>query len=311
MPAEVLLHRATTRVMSCTATVVAHGPGDHLDLDETVAVAVHRLHQLERRWSRFVPTSELSELNRAGGHARTVTPDTLRLVESMVRAWRATDGAFDPTLLVPIVGLGYAASRDGETLRTSLSADARTVGDVERIAIDRQEREVRLPCGTVIDPGGIGKGLAADIVAGEMLAAGCSGALVEIGGDVSIAGAAPMSGGWSVTIPSLDRPDADCVAHLDSGGVATSATRKRSWIHDGMRHHHLLDPASRTPTTGDVVACTVIASTGAWAETFTKVAFVRGVDAALAVYECRALAGAITTADGAVHTSSRWKGYTS
>ncbi|MEQ1703993.1 MAG: FAD:protein FMN transferase, partial [Ilumatobacteraceae bacterium] len=45
-----------------------------------VAMAERRALELERRWSRFLPSSELSRLNAAGGEAVAVTTDTLRLV---------------------------------------------------------------------------------------------------------------------------------------------------------------------------------------------------------------------------------------
>ena len=70
---------------------------------------IARLHQLEQRWSRFLPTSEISGLNRADGAARIATADTVRLVEALVQAWHATAGGFDPTLLGTLVELGYAS----------------------------------------------------------------------------------------------------------------------------------------------------------------------------------------------------------
>ena len=82
-----------TDVMNTTASV--HIVGDPKLADRSIV----RLHELERRWSRFIATSELSLLNQAGGRATTVSSDMVALVEAMVAGWYMTDGAFDPTLL--------------------------------------------------------------------------------------------------------------------------------------------------------------------------------------------------------------------
>ncbi len=304
MPAD-LLHRATTRVMSCDATVLAQHDDDQVAA-HAIAGAVHRLHRLDRLWSRFRSTSEVSGLNRAGGDARRVSDDTIRLLDAMVAGWSATDGAFDPTLLGPLVGLGYATSRDDGSLRTSLDASVRPGGRVDRVRIDRSANTVRLPVGTVIDPGGIGKGLAADLVVDELLAAGCDGALVEIGGDVRVGGRAPADAGWSIAVPSVDGAGGRSVVRLAAGAVATSGVHRRQWVTDGQHHHHLIDPVRQRPTDHGVHSCTVVAGTGAWAEVFTKVAFVRGADQAIEVYERRGLAAAVTTASGELRTTSAW-----
>jgi thiamine biosynthesis lipoprotein len=304
-----VLHRAETRVMSCRAKVVVvppEGLGDD-EVAEIVRSGIERLHQLEHRWSRFLPGSEISGLNRAGGGARSVTQDTIRLVDALRAAWRATDGAFDPTLLVPLVGLGYAASRNDERLRTSLPATAAPRGRVDEIDIDAAAGWVRLPPGTVLDPGGLGKGLAADIVASELLAAGAAGALVEVGGDLRVTGTPPADGAWSIAVSEIVPGESSRTLRVLDGGVATSTSRFRTWTFEGRRCHHVLDPGTSRPTSNDVVSCTVVAATGADAEAFTKIAFVLGVEAAIDRLDEAGLAASVTTTDGRHHTTAGWK----
>jgi thiamine biosynthesis lipoprotein len=296
-----LIHRAELRAMSCRASVMANGR------DPSVLTrAARRIAELEQRWSRFLDDSEISGLNRAGGSARRCSDDTIALVLALVRAWHATDGAFDPTLLGSLVELGYATSRDHATRRTSLAPTVAPAGDPCRILVDPITAVVRLPVGTSLDAGGLGKGLAADIVVGELLASGADGALVEIGGDLRVGGRAPGEAGWCVALEHPFGGESELVA-LHDGGVATSTSRIRSWVADGRRRHHLLDPSTRRPTDNDVVGCTVIAGTAAWAEAFTKVAFVRGVDAAIEQYEARGLPARIITGDGVVRRTTAWE----
>jgi FAD:protein FMN transferase len=290
--------------MSCTAHVVVVGANPSPLLQHVE----QRLDELERRWSRFLADSEISGLNAAGGAPRRCSSDTVTLVEAMVRAWHATDGAFDPTLLGTLVELGYVSSRSDATARTSLAGDVRPVGRPDLVLVEPMTGVVQLPAGTSLDPGGIGKGLAADLIVAELLDLGAEGALVEIGGDLRIAGRAPVDHGWPVEIRSAGggRPT---LVRLCSGGIATSSSRLRTWSAPGGDRHHLLDPRTLRPTTDDVAGCTVIAGSAAWAEAFTKVAFVEGCSRALTVYDRLGLAARVTTDDGLVHQSTAWEDF--
>jgi thiamine biosynthesis lipoprotein len=176
------------------------------------------------------------------------------------------------------------------------------------VLVDRSAGVVQLPVGTTLDPGGLGKGLAADIVTEGLIRDGASGALVEIGGDVRTGGRSPDDAGWTISIDHPLGGDAERV-RLMAGGVATSTSRLRTWVTDGRLRHHLIDPRTLRPTDGDVIACTVVAGTGAWAEAFTKVAFVNGLDDAIEQYERRGLAARITTDDGATHRTAAWAAF--
>jgi thiamine biosynthesis lipoprotein len=292
--------------MNCAASLllVTDAPGRERG-ERMLADAVERLHQLEQRWSRFLPESEVTRLNWGAGTTLPVSADTIRLVETMTRGWYATSGAFDPTLLGTLVELGYACSRGNSTLCTSLPAGTRACGRTDAIVVDPDRREITLPVGTAIDPGGVGKGLAADIVAGELIATGALGALVEIGGDLRVLGTAPDQSAWLISVDDATGRD-DVVIALADGGAATSTTRLRTWGSGGDQRHHLLDPTTFAPSTTGTVSCTVVAGSAAWAEVFTKVAFALDPSEALLVFENRSLAASITTESGPPLTTTMW-----
>src|SRR5436853_5480179 len=81
------------RVMGTDAQILVVG-GDRA-LPE--AAAAH-LVDLERRWSRFIASSEISILNRNAGRLLAVSADTYELIARAVAAWRMTRGRFDPTV---------------------------------------------------------------------------------------------------------------------------------------------------------------------------------------------------------------------
>ena len=75
--------------------------------------------------------------------------------------------------------------------------------------IDRDHNTVALPAGVQLDLGGIGKGLAADLVASGLVERGALGACVALGGDVRVAGS---SAGRSRVVDT-DRGSTRRVAH--------------------------------------------------------------------------------------------------
>ena len=157
--------------------------------------AQQTLERIEQRWSRFLPDSDISRINLADGRPVVVDPLTLTLIATMAEAWQATHGRYDPTVLPVLVADGYRASIDDPCRVTILPASTRHLGGVASVTIDTDLRTVTAPAGVALDPGGIGKGLAADLVVTQLLAAGASGALVDIGGDLACAGTPPLPTG--------------------------------------------------------------------------------------------------------------------
>lgn len=253
--------------------VVVGGPAD------LAARAEARLQQLEARWSRFRPASELSRLNRSHGAACVVSADTVVLVDALRQAWERTGGRFDATVHDAMGAWGYGTSWPFPAPVRLPATPAPAPGSAGIEA--RPERGlVRLPEGVRLDPGGLGKGLAADLVAAELMAGGAEGVLVNVGGDLRATGASPDPDGgpWRVAIEHPDRPDDDvAMVELHDGAVATSTSRRRRWTDaDGGGAHHLLDPATGRPADRPWTQVSVVTGSAWWAEVLTKVVFLDG-----------------------------------
>jgi thiamine biosynthesis lipoprotein len=253
---------------SAVHVIVVGGPAG------LVARAVAMIDGLEARWSRFLPDSEISQLNASAGRSCPVSDDTMLLVERAIEGWRLTDGRFDPTVLGAVVRAGYDRSFDAlGPFPTATSVLGLGCGG---IVVDRDERAVTLPYGVGFDPGGIGKGLAADLVVAELLAAGAAGVCVSIGGDVRVAGAPPAGAAWQIgVVDEVAGGRAATVAVVD-GAVATSTTRRRRWTSIAGDAHHVIDPLLDRPASTGVAAATVVAGTGWCAEVFATAALVAG-----------------------------------
>ena len=82
-----------------------------------------------------------------------------------------------------------------------------------------------------------------------------------------MAGRPVTDDGWLVTVEQPDPADGVlCTLAISGGGVATSSTRSRRWVLDGVERHHQIDPRTGRPSTTDLAAVTVIARAGWLAE---------------------------------------------
>jgi thiamine biosynthesis lipoprotein len=192
----------------------------------------------------------------------------------MMAARTLTDGEYDPTIFPKLLAEGYAASRVNPSNITVLPASARWPIDMTGTTI--QDDIVTLPIGVTLDPGGIGKGIAADILANRALEQGALGILAEIGGDVRIGGTPPDGSQWRIDIehPFVESQSLARVNLVD-GAVATSSTLKRTWDNDGRTANHLIDVHTGESMVSDVVTVSVIAVSAGIAEVIAKAGFAR------------------------------------
>jgi len=227
-----------------------------------------RTDELEARRSRFWLDSDVSALNRSSGVPTIVSDDTVLLIGRCIEAWRGTGGAFDPTVHDSVVDLGY--DRDFRLLPVDAGhapTGLQPSPGLGGVIVDRATRMVWLPPGVHIDPGAIGKGLAADLVVRELLDAGAAGACVELGGDVRVAGSPPDRDVWSVTIADPHHPDRELARiALAEGGVATSSRLRRRWSRGGTEVSHVVDPHTGRSAATSTVAASVVARDAWWAE---------------------------------------------
>jgi len=277
-----------------------------------LGLARERVAALERSWSRFEPESEVSRLNAADGEALTVSRDTLTLVTRACEGFELTRGRFDPFQLDALERVGYRSSFETITRPTVVPMVDRSAGPVDalsrRIHIEPDLSRVTLARGRRFDPGGIGKGLAADLVVDELRAHGVDGVCVNVGGDVRASGTSPTPGGWVIAVRDLetDEPIA-CLAVVD-GGVATTSRSRRHWrAADGTEYHHVIDPATQTSAATPVVHATAVAATAWQAEVLSKVAFLDGV-AGIEIAERLGATAMVATAD-TVTAGSSWSRY--
>ena len=156
--------------------------------------------------------------------------------------------------------------------RATAAAAVRATTGAAAVRLDRDRGLLTVPAGTALDLGATAKAQTAEWAAAELAARyGCS-VLVELGGDLAVAG---DKAGWQVVVAErAGEPGEQLTLH--AGGLATSTITLRRWLADGQPAHHILDPATGRPATGPWRTVTVAADSALSANTCSTAAIVLG-----------------------------------
>jgi len=252
-----------------------------------VKAAFHRIADLDGIMSDYRSTSELMRLcQKAGGDPVLVSEDLFRVLERSQEVARLSDGAFDVTV-GPVVRLWRQARRSHEMPDPKELAQARELIGYKNVRLDAKNRTVQLLKPDMrLDPGGIGKGYAADVALTTLKELGITQALVAAGGDIAVSGPPPGADGWTIGIAPLLDPDAKPNRYLvlHDAAVSTSGDSEQYLEIHGKRYSHIVDPRTGIGLV-DRMSVTVVAPHGIIADPMTKVVSVLPPERGLAIID--------------------------
>ncbi len=284
--------------------------------DPTALVPARRrldalLAEIEEAASRFRPGTEILRLNEAAGTGPLrVSATLLDLVCVALDSSSATDGACDPTVADSLIELGY--DRDFDHLEEGdhelAPVTVHPAPGVSSIEVDREASTVSLPHGVHLDLGATAKARAADRGAELLAHEFQTGVLVDLGGDLRVAGAPPESG-WQIGIVASARTheldDVQEVVSIRSGAVASSSTAIRRWRRGDTEFHHIVDPATGSSASTTFSLVTVVAPTCSEANALATAGVVWGEDALFELPQ-RAIAARLVRSNGEVERLGAW-----
>ncbi|VXC12784.1 FAD:protein FMN transferase [Aeromicrobium sp. 9AM] len=278
---------------------------DGATLDRARRLLTDLMSDVEDAASRFVPTSDVSRVNQAAGRLVPVARRMTELVDVAMTAAGATDGLVDPTVGAHVIRAGYA--QDIELVRDRLVLTGESAAphraNWHSIQVDHELSRVGVPAGLALDLGATAKSWTADSAAHAIAALG-TGVLVEIGGDVAVAGHKPTP--WQIRISEQAGEPGEQVG-LTSGGLATSSSAARRWRTANGSAHHIIDPRTGEPAAGPWRTATVWANSALDANIASTAAIVLGEDAAGFLAE-RGHPARLVGQDGHVTTVGTWPG---
>jgi len=271
----------TFRAMNTDIVLLAEGVPEAIGhgFDEVRAL----IQTLEARFTRFSDTSELAQLNRAGGTWFRASKEMFEVVREACVYVDQTDGLFDPAVLDALEWAGYDKSMD--EIRAGGAGLPRfgikpVIHDFRAVQFDVATCGIRLPQGMRLDLGGIAKGWIVERAA-RALAAFAEACAVSAGGDIFTVGLPADESAWRIAIENPhDAEQILAILRVGPGAVATSSIRKRCWRQGDHIRHHLIDPRRGAPAETDWSSVTVIAPHATAAEAFAKALLIAGSDKA-------------------------------
>jgi len=271
-----MTYSSTFRAIGTSVSVVV---AEQRALSEATELVRSHVSALDAAASRFRDDSEITALNAAAGRPRRVSWLLFVALEEGLLAARISGGVVSPTVGEALQRCGY--DRDFDRVSPSgppLRLQMRRVPGWQGIVLDRTERTVTLPKGVQVDLGATAKAGCADRAALAASALTETGVVVNLGGDLAVAGPPPQDG-WAIRIADwVDAgPDSPSVTvAVRTGGLATSGTAHRRWTRGNQVLHHLIDPATGAPASPCWRTVTVVADTCLMANVASTAAVILG-----------------------------------
>lgn len=214
--------------------------------------------RLEQSYSRFLPTSQLSQVNNNLGNWQQIDAEFLAMLKFAKSMYRTTGGYFDITIKSVLDALGYDANysfepkdKPGQLGDFELALKNPDWGDElhliedfpEVLSIDPQQfshYQCFVRTSAELDLGGFGKGYALDLMVN--LAHDFPNILLDAGGDIYARGRGPDGEHWRIYLEDPKNPELALglvqFEETNGGFLAASNPGKRNW----GEAHHLVNP---------------------------------------------------------------------
>ena len=276
---------ASTQIhMGTVVSAVVYG-SDSADTAETVMQVIDNLDNGELSWRK--PESAVAVINKqlSEGQEVPLYQQEQEWLQDTKKLCEASGGALDITIhpLVELWGIEGEQPKvpEAEEIREALGKTG-----YEGLHIDKTVWADSTDYS--IDLGAVGKGIAADAVQDYLEQTHTKGAIISIGGTVLAYGRKPDNQSWQVGIRD-PRGAQDAVMGLlqieDGMIVSTSGDYEKYFIQDGIRYHHIMNPATGYPADSGLMSVTVVCSSGLASDGLSTACFVLGYEDSISLLE--------------------------
>lgn len=230
--------------------------------------------------STYIGDSDISRLNRneiiqMDNHFKRVF-DTSKII------YNETNGVFDPTIGNVVNAWNFGAE-ENKFLTDSTTIDS-LVQFVGFNKVSMKGLEVQKPRSTYLEFNAIAKGYGIDVICEFLESQGVNNYLVDIGGDMRVAGTNLEKGKeWTVGIddPNFDGTQTySKVITIKDEAMATSGTYRKFKIDEnGNRYAHIINTKTGYPSKTNVLSVSVIAKDCMTADGYATAFQAMGIDA--------------------------------
>lgn len=188
-----------------------------------------------------------TEAHFSPGREDFSTPDVLEVYHKAKQIGDDSDGCFDITVGVLSDLWGFPSKSYRIPGPEEIAAALKFVG-MKRV--ETRQGVLSPASGVKLDWGGVAKGWAVDRAVKSLRAKGYSRGFINAGGDLYCWGKNPDGGNWRIGIQHPRGQGYLGVLSVSDIGVATSGDYQRYFERDGIRYHHIFNPATGYPARG-------------------------------------------------------------
>ncbi|MGN0362252.1 MAG: FAD:protein FMN transferase [Bilifractor sp.] len=215
---------------------------------------------MENTLSAQKESSELYKLNHRSTDSVTVSDDLAACIREGLAYGAMSEGTFDITIY-PVKELwDFEGDTDDPVIPddTSISKALQKV-DYTKVHVKGNTVTFDSP-DTMIDLGGIAKGYISLKLKDYLKQNGCTSAMINLGGNVSVLGSKPDGSPFIVGIqkPFAERGEVLTTVDAEDESVISSGVYERYFRKNGKLYHHILDPKTGYPADTSLNQATVI-----------------------------------------------------
>lgn len=230
---------------------------DCLLANRLTSLAFDETKRIEQKFSRYLPSNPMSEINNSRGKPVAIDDETFRLLEFAKSCFELSGGMFDITSGV----LRKAWNFDGSDNLPKPEVVKALMPYIGWKKVKYDKTSILLSNSMELDFGGIGKEYAVDCVAKICSEyAPTTSVVVNFGGDIQVTRSRQNKQPWYIGIESAEENQSTInTLKIFNGGLATSGDARRYLLKDGKRYSHILNPKTGYPIENAARSVTVAA----------------------------------------------------
>ncbi len=285
--------------------------GDSSDYDKAADSAFTEIARLEKVFSNYKASSEVSRISEHAGEAVAVSDDVITVVQAALKVAELSHGAFDPTVGA-LAGVWGFSGENKYVPGSDEIAEVLPLVNYKNVRVDEKAHTVELlNKGMTLNLGGVAKGFIVRQAALKLQESGVTKAIIKAGGDMFLVSKKSSLGNANFIIGIKDPRELKKIlgeAFSFRGAVATSGDYERFFMHKGTRYSHILDPKTGYPAR-ESRSATIVTEDPTIADALSTAVFVMGPKKGLALIESlKGVEGVVVGSDGVIHNSTGFKG---
>ncbi len=283
-----------------TQVVLAAYTSEALDektLREKLKKAHAEIKRLELLMTTWRDDSEISRVNAAAGKKPVeVGPESLAVIQKSIWIGEKSRGVFDITFEAMHGIWKFDQDLEARVPPKEAIEERRKLIDYRKIKVDAKKSTVMLErAGMKMSLGGIAKGFAIDAAARVLREEGLTSFYAQAGGDLYVSGKKPDGSSWRVGIRDprgKHAGDYFAMLEVDDHAFSTAGDYERSFVLEGKRYHHIIDPRTGYPATASR-SVTVWAGDALTADAIDDAVFILGAPEGMKLVESIEDCGAV------------------